>query len=218
MNNFNWINYNNNFQLLKKLRKYNKNNKFNFIEKENYNHIRDLYCLALLIAQIKAKKLSVKVLDYGSNNLVYANLANKINLKKFKIHIFDPFCSVNKLNSKIKNLSIFNNTKRLLKNWDLINFGSSIQYLDKISTLDDINFKKAKVILITHTPISLSKSYKCKQNNNKDLFQIIHSFSEINKFMKKKGFKLHFKSRNDNKYIASKTKFKTYSLNLLFLK
>ena len=74
MNNFNWINYNNNFQLLKKLRKYNKNNKFNFIEKENYNHIRDLYCLALLIAQIKAKKLSVKVLDYGSNNLVYASL------------------------------------------------------------------------------------------------------------------------------------------------
>ena len=132
--------------------------------------------------------------------------------------IFDPFYSVNKLNSKIKNLSIFNNTKRLLKNWDLINFGSSIQYLDKISTLDDINFKKAKVVLITHTPISLNKSYKCKQNNNKDLFQIIHSFSEINKFMKKKGFKLHFKSRNDNKYIASKTKFKTYSLNLLFLK
>ena len=170
------------------------------------------------MTKIKAKKLSVKVLDYGSNNLVYANLANKINLKKFKIQIFDPFYSVNKLNSKIKNLSIFNNTKRLLKNWDLINFGSSIQYLDKISTLDDINFKKAKVVLITHTPISLNKSYKCKQNNNKDLFQIIHSFSEINKFMKKKGFKLHFKSRNDNKYIASKTKFKTYSLNLLFLK
>ena len=63
--------------------------------------------LILLIAQIKAKKLSVKVLDYGSNNLVYANLANKINLKKFKIQIFDPFCSVNKLNSKNKKLINF---------------------------------------------------------------------------------------------------------------
>ena len=43
MNSFNWINYNNNIQLLKKINNHNKKNKFNLIEEGIYNHIRDIF-------------------------------------------------------------------------------------------------------------------------------------------------------------------------------
>ena len=84
MNSFNWINYNNNIQLLKKINNHNKKNKFNLIEEGIYNHIRDIFCLTIISIN-KKNKQKIRVLDYGSNKIVYANLLNKINIKDFEI-------------------------------------------------------------------------------------------------------------------------------------
>ena len=51
-------------KLLKKVIDFNNKNKFNFLEKENYNHIRDILSLTLL--NIEPTRNRVKILDYGS--------------------------------------------------------------------------------------------------------------------------------------------------------
>tara|TARA_Y100000590_G_scaffold455485_1_gene604225 strand:+ start:220 stop:876 length:657 start_codon:yes stop_codon:yes gene_type:complete len=216
MNIFNWHKYNSNFLLLKKIVKFNKKNKFNFIESGIYNHIRDLFCLSLILAYFKKRKKKISILDFGSNLIPYSNLINKINLKNYKISIYDPFSKKRYL--KKKNIEIFKEEKLLKKKWDMVNFGSSIQYLQNLNSLNKINFHSTLAILITHTPISLSRKYISKQINSKNLNQNIHSLNEVMQFFKKKKFKLEFKSRNENKYISAKTKYKTFSMNLLFLK
>ena len=216
MNIFNWHKYNSNFSLIKKIVKFNKKNKFNFIESGIYNHIRDLFCLSLILAYFKKRKKKISILDFGSNLIPYSNLINKINLKNYKISIYDPFSKKRYL--KKKNIEIFKEEKLLKKKWDMVNFGSSIQYLQNLNSLNKINFHSTLAILITHTPISLSRKYISKQINSKNLNQNIHSLNEVMQFFKKKKFKLEFKSRNENKYISAKTKYKTFSMNLLFLK
>ena len=215
MNSFNWINYNNNIQLLKKINNHNKKNKFNLIEEGIYNHIRDIFCLTIISIN-KKNKQKIRVLDYGSNKIVYANLLNKINIKNFEFYIYDPFTKYNY--KKNKNFVVFKNEKILKLSWDIINFGSSLQYLKDLNILKKINLKNSKKILITHTPFSMKKNYVSKQLNNKNLYQNIHSYKNLIYLMKKNNFELLFKSRNSDKNIASKKKFKTYSLNLLFSK
>ncbi len=216
MNIFNWNKYNSNSKLIKKLTNFNKKNKFNYLESGLYNHIRDIFCLIIILFFYKKNKKKLNVLDYGSNLLTYSNLVNKINLNNFNFSIYDPFIKKNIINTK--KIRIFSNIKKLNNKWDVINFGSSIQYLDNINSLNYINFKSTKAVLITHTPISLSKSYITQQLNNKNLKQNIYSLKKIVSFFRKKKFELNFKSRNKDNFIAAKKKYKTYSLNLLFLK
>tara|TARA_Y100000590_G_C15747227_1_gene1022597 strand:- start:7852 stop:8502 length:651 start_codon:yes stop_codon:yes gene_type:complete len=216
MNIFNWHKYNSNFSLIKKIVKFNKKNKFNYVESGLYNHVRDLFCVSIILTYFKKNKKKVKILDYGSNLIPYSNLENKIDLNNYKISIFDPFNK--KKISRNSNIEISSDKKILKKKWDIINFGSSIQYLDDLNILNEINFKYTLAILITHTPLSLSKTYVAKQKNNKNLNQNIYSFQKVVKFFKNKKLSLEFKSRNENKYISAKTKCKTFSMNLLFLK
>ncbi len=217
MNIFNWDKYNSNLKLIKKITNYNKKNKFNYLESGLYNHIRDLFCLSLILLFYKSnKRKKITVLDYGSNFLTYSNLINKINLNHYSFAIYDPFIHKNFI--KKNKILIFKDKKILKKNWNLINFGSSLQYVEKIDLLNNINFKYANLVLITHTPISVDKSYISKQINNNNLYQNMHSVREIITFFKKKNFELVFKSKNPDKYISAKKKYKTLSLNLLFLK
>ncbi len=216
MNIFNWHKYNSNLSLIKKIVKFNKKNKFNYVESGLYNHVRDLFCVSIILTYFKKNKKKVKILDYGSNLTPYSNLENKIDLNNYKISIFDPFNK--KKISRYNNIEIFSDKKILKKKWDIINFGSSIQYLDDLNILNDINFKNTLAILITHTPLSLSKTYIAKQKNSKNLNQNIHSFQKVVKYFKNQKLNLEFKSRNENKYISAKTKCKTFSMNLLFLK
>ena len=215
MNSLKWINYNNNVKLLKKLISYNKKNKFNIIEKGLYNHIRDIFSISIVFTKFFKKK-NIKILDYGSNEIVYANLINKINLQELKLYVYDHY-SKKKINKK-KNLFIFNNDRYLKNKWDLINFVSSLQYLNDFSDLKKINFKHANCVLITHTPFSLGSSYRGTQLNNKKLTQNIHSLKSFISFMKSKRFNLKFKSKNPDKYISCKKKIASLSLNLIFLK
>ena len=218
MSNYKWEKYNiKNMKLAKKFITLNKKNKFNFIEKGLYNHVRDILCLSLLIN----KKKKLNVLDYGSNILSLININKKIDINLFNFFIYDPFLKEKK---NIKNpfkISILNKKKDLQKkHFDVVNFGSSIQYIRNLKDIEEtINFLKVSSVVITHTPLTLKKEFISKQTNHKQLSQKIYNYYNIINFFKKKKFKLIFKSRNKNKYVASlKNKTSTFSLNLVFNK
>lgn len=218
MTGYNWKTYNNkNLKLSKKLIFYNKNNKFNFIESGIYNQVRDIFCLSLLIK----KKGEIKVLDFGSNIMSLSNIKNKISTNKYKFFIYDPFSDNNKIIKdpfKIHILKDKNDIKK--ENFDIINFGSSIQYLNNLSELNKvINFDKTLKIIITHTPLTLKKEFITKQANHRNLQQMVFNYKKLLNFFKKKGYYLIFKSRNNSKYASSlKNKDSTYSLNLVLEK
>jgi hypothetical protein len=221
MSKYSWSQYNKqNSTLSTKIIKFNNLNKINFIEKGLYNHIRDIFCLAVLFN--KKKNGKTRILDYGSNLLALSNINSKIDVKLFDFSIYDPFYSKKYINiEKIFKIKFFTeNNKLKFKKFDVINFGSSLQYIDHIESLNDtLNFKSVKTILVTHTPITISKKYRSKQKNHKNLIQNVHSLDNIKKYFSKVGFKLVFKSRNDDRYIACEQKQKkTYSLNLIFIK
>ena len=218
---YSWSKYNKqNSKLSSKIIRFNNFNKVNFIEVGLYNHIRDIFCLTILFNKKKNKK--TKILDYGSNLLALSNIISKIDVKLFDFSIYDPFYSKEYRNiKKVFKIKFFTEKNKLkFKKFDVINFGSSLQYIENIKKLNDtINFESVKTIIITHTPITLSKEYESKQKNHKSLIQNVHSISNIEKYFHKIGFKLVFKSRNDDKYIAcEKKQRKTYSLNLIFIK
>ena len=218
MNIFKWNQYNNNKKTIKNLININKKKEVNAIEKGLYNQIRDIFCLSLILSLKVSNKKKIKVLDFGSNFLAYSNIVNKIDCKKFSFYVFDPFYNKEKFLIPFK-ISIFKDLTLLKKNsWDMVNFGSSIQYLENLDIIKNINFTKTKVISITHTPINLKKSYSEIQTNHKNLKQNIHSLNEIKKIFLKKKFKLMFKSRNDDSYSGTQIKKDTYLLNLIFSK
>ena len=219
MSHYSWSKYNRqNEKLSLKIINFNRLNNINFIEDGIYNHMRDIFCLSILF--LKSKKPITRVLDYGSNILALSNIKSKINIKFFEFNIYDPFLKNLKIKKPFKINFIYQNKKLKKKSFDIINFGSSIQYLKNLNILDkQINFKTVKAIIITHTPFTNNKKYISKQSNHNKLLQNIYSISFIKQFYKRKGFELVFKSRNDPKYIACKNKKKgTHSLNLIFLK
>mgnify|MGYP001340151982 CR=1 FL=1 len=207
---YNWSEYNKtNAKLSSKLIRFNDLNEVNFIEDGLYNHIRDIFCLTILYNKKINRK--TKILDYGSNLLALSNIKSKINTKLFDFSIYDPFYSKNyqSIKTPFKINFVTNKKKLKFKKFDIVNFGSSLQYIENINSLnDDINFKFIDTVLITHTPISLNKEYKTKQKNHKSLIQNIHTLDSIKKYFMKIGFNLVFKSRNNEKYIACEKKQK----------
>ena len=218
MNNYKWNQYNNNKKLIENLIVFNKKKKFNAVEKGLYNQIRDIFCLSLILSLKTSKKKKIKVLDFGSNSLTYSNIINKIDCKKYSFNVYDPFYNNEKFPLPFK-VFYFKDPTLLKKNsWDMVNFGSSIQYLKNLNTLKNINFTKTNLVSITHTPINLKRSYSEMQTNHKFLKQNIYSLSKIKKIFYEKKFKLIFKSRNDDNLSVAKNKKDTYLLNLVFSK
>jgi len=217
MSKYSWSQFNKkNIKLAYEMDNFNKKFKINFFENELYNHVRDIFALSILILKKKTKK---NILDYGSNLASLANFSSKIDQKKLKFFIYDPFAKKKIAKNKRFKLTILN--KNLLNyKFDLIHFGSSIQYINKLDGIEEVlNFKTTKLVVITNTPITFKKEFNCTQVNHSKLTQFIHNMSNIERFFLKKKFHLIFKSRNDDKYIACKQKQKnTYSLNLIFQK
>ena len=216
---YNWKIYNKKkIKLARKFDKFNNNNIFNFVEKSYYNHTRDLFSLFLLIK----KKSNSKILDYGSNVASISNIKNKFNTKNYEFFIYDPFGLNKKIKINFKNINykIYKNLNLINEKIDLVNFGSSLQYLSDYNKIfDDIKFKKKSKILITATPFTLGKEYSSVQKNNNNLDQKINNFSKLIKDFKKKKFNLIFKSSIDLKMASIKNlKKNTFFLNLIFEK
>ena len=218
-NNFDWTNYNlkRNKEAIK-INNYNLRQNVNFLEKGVYKNVRDIYALSIIVSQIGKKKINI--LDFGGNLMPHVNLSNKIDIKNINIYIFNPFSKNNKLKKKNLKIVTLKKYEQLQKiKFDLIYFGSVLQYIENLMILKKKIINNSKFVLITHTPIIFSKkNFKEVQKNESKLIQKIHSFYELKKkiFIK---FNLIFKSVNDFKFTGlRKNKKNTYSLNLLFKK
>lgn len=216
---YNWKIYNKKkIKLAWKFDQFNNKNIFNFVEKSYYNHTRDLFSLFLL----SNKKSNSKILDYGSNVASISNIKNKFNTKNYEFFIYDPFGLNKKIKINFKNINykIYKNLNLINEKIDLVNFGSSLQYLSDYNKIfDEIKFKKKSKILITATPFTLGKEYSSVQKNNNNLDQKINNFSKLIKDFKKKKFNLIFKSSIDLKMASIKNlKKNTFFLNLIFEK
>ena len=218
-NNFDWTNYNlkRNKEAIK-INNYNLRQNVNFLEKGVYKNVRDIYALSIIVSQIGKKKINI--LDFGGNLMPHVNLSNKIDTKNINIYIFNPFSKNNKLKKKNLKIVTLKKYEQLQKiKFDLIYFGSVLQYIENLMILKKKIINNSKFVLITHTPIIFSKkNFKEVQKNESKLIQKIHSFYELKKkiFIK---FNLIFKSVNDFKFTGlRKNKKNTYSLNLLFKK
>ena len=218
-NNFDWTNYNlkRNKEAIK-INNYNLRQNVNFLEKGVYKNVRDIYALSIIVSQIGKKKINI--LDFGGNLMPHVNLSNKIDIKNINIYIFNPFSKNNKLKKKNLKIVTLKKYEQLQKiKFDLIYFGSVLQYIENLMILKKKIINNSKFVLITHTPIIFSKkNFKEVQKNESKLIQKIHSFDELKKkiFIK---FNLIFKSVNDFKFTGlRKNKKNTYSLNLLFKK
>ena len=167
----------------------------------------------------KGKKTNV--LDYGSNILSLSNIKNKIITQNFNFFIFNPYQKKNSKEIKPFKITTVNNKKNLNKyKYDILNFGSCLQYLKSLKNLDNhLNFSNISKIIITHTPVTLGKSFSAIQSNHSNLVQNIHNYNSLISFFKRKKFKVIFKSRNDDKFIGlKKTNKKVLSLNIVLTK
>lgn len=216
---YNWKEYNiNSNKLAIKFDNYNSDNYFNKIESSYYNHTRDLFCLSLL----RLSKNKNICLDYGSNTVSISNIKNKIKLNKFQFYIFNPFLENIKKRKKLKDIRYkeFKKIENFEKKIDFLNFGSSLQYLEKPKEIiKKLKFNNKALLLITATPFTLNKAYTSVQKNHKKLKQNIRNLDELISFLRSKRFKIIFKSsieieKSSIKYLKKNTFF----LNLLFEK
>jgi hypothetical protein len=214
-NNYSWKKYNLNIQ---KLINQNIafNNKFMFNAEDNsyYTQTRDIFALVANTSKV------INILDFGSNLSLISNLNNKIDTKAKKFFVYDPFYSL-KDDVKIKNINykIFSNLTEIIKiKFDLIHFGSCIQYIQNFdSYLKILKSNNKSKILFTATPFNLYTKYKTKQINQKNLFQTVHNYHDLCKLLKLKKFDIIFKSSMNIKLAKLKTvKPNTYFLNILF--
>lgn len=218
---YDWSNYNKkrNIEAIK-IDKYNSKKIIHYFEKGIYNHIRDIYALSLLLAK---GKTNTQVLDYGGNLISHCNLLNKINTKKISFLIYNPY--INNINKKLNFKYKLSNNISDIKNkkFNLIYFGSSLQYISDINSLIESKIiSKCNYVLITHTPLSFKEQKvvkKLRQSNHKELFQNIYSYKFIYQKLLNKKFELIFKSINHQKYSGINKKYKNiFSVNLLFKK
>ena len=104
--------------------------------------------------------------------------------------------------------------------FDVIHFGSCLQYIDKYEKfIDKINYNKKCKIIITATPLCLKNTYISKQNNQKNLYQTVHSLKKLKSYFKKKKFDLTFQSAFNLRFAGlSLIKKDTFFINLIFNK
>ena len=214
-NNYSWIKYNLNIQkLINQNIAFNKKFMFNAVDNSYYTQTRDIFALVANTSKV------INILDFGSNLSLISNLSNKIDTRAKKFFVYDPFYSL-KDDIKIKNINykIFSNFTDIIKiKFDLIHFGSCIQYIENIENyIKLLTLNKKSKILFTATPFNLFTKYKTKQTNHKNLFQTVHNYKDLCKLLKFNKFNIIFKSSMNIKLAKLKiVKPNTYFLNILF--
>ena len=218
INNY-WSKYNKNLMdLNNKILEHNNKYKFNYVEDSFYNHVRDI--LSLVILKLD-DGYPLKILDYGSNILTWANLKNKISLENLEISIYDPF-NIKEYEKVDKNIEIFSNSELFKKSYfNLTLFGSSSQYIDNFYDLFE-NYRSllSKNILFTHTPFSLKEDFKSFQFTGYTGTQNVRSIKTLEEFFLRRNYQLVFKSVIDKKFASVEEKYlsRTIYANILFSK
>ena len=218
---YDWSKYNlkRDREAICQFKEYSKNSKKRPpIQKGLYNHVRDIYALAILNSKNSKKKIDI--LDYGGNLISNLSLLYKINTEKIKVWIYNPYSSEIALNKKVFKYVRFIKDIDLIKKkkFSLCCLGSVIQYCKDLKSIVGRNvINSSKYVLITHTPIStIKKDFYLKQINHKNLYQKIHSINNIKKKLLLKKYSIEFKSYNDYKHSGLKNNNKIESTNILF--
>ncbi len=169
-----------------------------------YNQINEIRSILVILLEVFKKKLFF--LDYGGS-LISNSYLFSITQKKFRNKNFFKNVSCNIYNPQynfLENKSFLKFKKIILKNtpinfiskipktkkYDLVIFGSCLQYEKKLSNIDLFKKKKPEFVLITQTPISESnKSYECIQQNHKVL-NYVHTLNDIKKKLLKNRYEI----------------------------
>lgn len=162
-----------------------------------YNQINEIRSTLCVLLEVFKKKISI--LDYGgsliSNSYLFRssskNFRNKNFFKNTLCSIYNPHYNfIEKINylkyKKINSINFINTIPKNIK-YDLVIFGSCLQYEKNLSNIDIFKKYYPEFILITQTPISQSnKSYNFFQKNHK-ILNYIHTLNTIKKkFLKDK--------------------------------
>lgn len=146
--------------------------------------------LVFLMSIIKKDK--IKILDFGGGwGVGYANLIESFDnrsLKNIDYHIFDlpDLCQIGekKFKNKIKikkKLKFINAISEIENNYDLVFFGSSIQYLENpIKVLSELLKKKITYLLFIDLYLTNSNTFYTKQSHYN--FEGTHSFINTQEF------------------------------------
>lgn len=197
-----WENYNKSLLVnAKEILQYNEDNIFNYSEGRFYNHVRDLLAIVLSASSMQVShNTKLKILDFGSNPIVWSNLQNKIAINNLDVTIFDPFSKkgdYKDLKFKFK-MRVVNSISDLIGNdFDMSILGSVIQYIPHfLKDLENMQFLLNKKIFISHTPLSLKGVIQTKQLNmpNHHSEHTLHDFFQLTKVFKKLGYSQSFKS------------------------
>ena len=169
-----------------------------------YNQINEIRSIFIILLEVLKKKVSF--LDYGGSLISNAYLFSKSQkrfrgknfFKNISCSIFNPqynflknknFLKFKKKIEKKTPINFINKIPKT-KKYDLVIFGSCLQYEKKLSNIDLFKKKKPEFILITQTPISESnKSYECIQQNHKAL-NYVHTLNDIKKKLLKNRYEI----------------------------
>jgi hypothetical protein len=159
------------------------------------------YQIIIILISIFYRNKRVIFLDFGSGNIEnFFYLKSK--LKYLKYIYFDKvqnniFYQKKKEKFNIKDFEIFKNQYT-----DLVYFGSTLQYIDELKNLDDINLEKAKFICITNTPLisdsnlKSNKIFITQRNMNNPINCIFYKKKYLLDFFKKKNFVIYYEGIN----------------------
>ena len=161
--------------------------------------------LTILVSLLRSKK-KIKVLDFGGGwGIGYANCIESLDkdvLKKIDYHIYDlpNLCELGKKKFKDKmkikdNLKYYDDISKIDKKYDVIFFGSTIQYLkNPLDSVKKLLDKKSKILLFIDLYLTNSKTFFTRQMHYN--YQAPHSFINIKKFESifKKKYKIINKS------------------------
>lgn len=186
--------------------------------------------LVQLIKNLNLKK--IKFLDIGAGSLsLYVYLNMKIKNLNYYYYDLPNYIELNKKIKKklnLKNLIIYEKITNLKEKFNLVYFGSSLQYMKNYKIIIKKLLKKSNYFLISLTPF-----YECgetdkiivKQVNLSDniLFHYIFNLKDFIKFMKNNNYILVANEQNLKvKFLNFKNFEKKYKnlrmLNLLFKK
>ena len=171
---------------------FNKN-KFLDSQVTPYDQINDIRSITIIMLQIFFKKINI--LDYGGGLASFAYLYKK-NQKKYRNHNFfkNSVCDIynphnnfldtkefKKLEKIINLITPINFIKRIHKNkkYDLVLFGSCLQYLKNLTNLNYLFKNKPKFVLITHTPLSINNKTYTYTQGTQNIPKYIHSIKNI---------------------------------------
>ena len=185
-----------------------------------YNQINEIKSTLIVLLESLKKKISI--LDYGgsliSNSYLFRTTQKKFRNKNFfkniMCSIYNPHYSFldesdfYKYKKKILKISSINFINKIPKNlkYDLVIFGSCLQYENNLKNIDIFKKNYPEFILITQTPISQSNtSYKFFQKPNK-ISCYVHTLRSIKKKLLKDKYKIIYLSTINPKTTGFKKK------------